>query len=272
MILNLDGTSENDFAIGNLNDTYKLILAKNTSMDGNLTFTFPANDGDANQVLSTDGDGNLSWVDMSGGGGSSSAILTKSSNYTLTNTDIANYKYFHITTGSSANVTITLPQGSSAIENMEIVISKIDSGTKFVKIDRSGSDTIRGSASSIYAIQQFEEIRLIWNGSEYVLLGEPYRTVSALISNSGTPSISRQSCSWISSLTDIGTGNTTVNINTGVFLSAPYAFINATSTSGSINAELGDSGSTSSILARTKNVITNADADNDFMLSLHGPK
>lgn len=36
---------------------------------GNITFTLPATDGTANQVLKTDGNGNLGWVAQSSGGG-----------------------------------------------------------------------------------------------------------------------------------------------------------------------------------------------------------
>ena len=39
------------------------------SAEANYTLTLPDNDGDANQVLQTDGSGNLSWVAQSGGGG-----------------------------------------------------------------------------------------------------------------------------------------------------------------------------------------------------------
>jgi len=62
MILNLEGTSKNQFEIGNLNDTYDLILKKSGSMTESLTFTFPANKGTSGQVLQTDGNGTTSWV------------------------------------------------------------------------------------------------------------------------------------------------------------------------------------------------------------------
>ena len=39
------------------------------ALAANYTLTLPADDGDANQVLKTDGSGNLDWVDQSGGGG-----------------------------------------------------------------------------------------------------------------------------------------------------------------------------------------------------------
>jgi hypothetical protein len=42
-----------------------------SDFSGNITFTMPAVDGTANQVLKTDGDGNLGWVSQSGGSGGS---------------------------------------------------------------------------------------------------------------------------------------------------------------------------------------------------------
>ncbi len=41
-----------------------------SGFSGNITFTMPATDGSADQVLKTDGSGNLGWVSQSGGGAS----------------------------------------------------------------------------------------------------------------------------------------------------------------------------------------------------------
>tara|TARA_R100001463_G_scaffold77504_2_gene131571 strand:- start:14 stop:415 length:402 start_codon:yes stop_codon:yes gene_type:complete len=38
-----------------------------SGFSGNITFTMPGTDGSANQVLKTDGSGNLGWVSQSGG-------------------------------------------------------------------------------------------------------------------------------------------------------------------------------------------------------------
>ena len=44
-----------------------------SNFSGDITFTMPATDGSANQVLKTDGSGNLGWVSQSGGGGGGAA-------------------------------------------------------------------------------------------------------------------------------------------------------------------------------------------------------
>ncbi len=42
-----------------------------SAFSGNISFTLPSKDGNANQVLKTDGSGNLGWIDQSSGSGSS---------------------------------------------------------------------------------------------------------------------------------------------------------------------------------------------------------
>ena len=63
-----------DDIAGNDNSTLKIyngasnfIGFKAPSLSGATTFTLPDDDGSADQVLKTDGSGNLSWVDQSGG-------------------------------------------------------------------------------------------------------------------------------------------------------------------------------------------------------------
>lgn len=148
-------------------------------------------------------------------------VSSKSANYTVTNTD--EIGTLLVTTGSSANVTITLPDASENADRVLEVV-KVDSGTKFVEIARAGSDTVRGSATSIYAIQQYESIKLVASGTDWVLLGDPNRTVSAEIS--AAPAITSQTGSWISSVDNDGSGDRGINFNTGVFLSTPYVVSN----------------------------------------------
>ena len=47
-----------------------------TSITVNSAFTFPTSDGSANQVLTTNGSGTLSWADQSGSGGGYTASAT----------------------------------------------------------------------------------------------------------------------------------------------------------------------------------------------------
>jgi len=160
-----------------------------------------------------------------------SDINFESSDYTITDKD--NAKIWMITTGSAANVTITLPDCASNHGKI-IEIIKADSGTKFVAIARAGSDTIRGSATSIYAIQQHESIKLLANATNWVLLGEPLRTVSGYIAANG--SISRQIGNWITSSSEDSTGIYYVNWATGPFLTPEtnYAVVSIHSVTGTM--------------------------------------
>jgi len=198
-------------------------------------------------------------------------ILSLSSDTTLTTSQIQSNKIINVTTGSSSNVTITLPEGTTDITGYPFKIFKADSGTKFVEIARSGSDTIRGSATSIYAIQENEYIELMWNGTEYQLLNDVNRTVSVLIANSGTPSITRtQGGGWTVSLTDNGTGDTSITILTGVFSSTPdaYAQIGGTATYMAMVNDI----STTNVDVDTAQRSDGAAADADFFISLIGKK
>ena len=58
-----------------------------------FAFTFPATDGTVDQVMSTDGAGQLSWVDVSGGGGGATQLdeLTDVSLLNLENNDLLMY-------------------------------------------------------------------------------------------------------------------------------------------------------------------------------------
>ena len=58
------------------------------SLGANYTLTLPTTDGNANQVLETDGSGNLSWVNQSSGGGVT--INSNTNNYLLTASGTAN--------------------------------------------------------------------------------------------------------------------------------------------------------------------------------------
>ncbi|MEN8253249.1 MAG: tail fiber domain-containing protein [Patescibacteria group bacterium] len=50
---------------------YSVVLQPNSSMTQTTTYTLPADDGSSNQVLASDGSGNLSWINVSAGAGNS---------------------------------------------------------------------------------------------------------------------------------------------------------------------------------------------------------
>ena len=65
------GSTSQDGTIELYNNTseYKVTLATSNSTSADYSLTLPTDDGDANQVLTTNGSGILSWTTVSGGGG-----------------------------------------------------------------------------------------------------------------------------------------------------------------------------------------------------------
>jgi hypothetical protein len=101
--------------------------------------TFPAADGTADQILTTDGSGNLSFVDNSGG---TAWAAVKTTGFTA----VAGEGYFCDTT--SAAFTMTLPVGTLGDE-----ISFIDYAGTFdtnaLTIAPNGAEKIQGTAASL---------------------------------------------------------------------------------------------------------------------------
>ena len=82
------------------------------SAGATYTLTLPDDNGDADQVLKTDGSGNLAWVDQSSGGGGSLAVQDEGSALSTSATTL-NFVGAGVTaTGSGASKTINIPGGS----------------------------------------------------------------------------------------------------------------------------------------------------------------
>lgn len=100
------------------------------------TLTMPTTDGDANQVLTTDGSGVLSWTTPASSGGGFTAVSVISGNTNATN------KYLYVMT---ASLTLTLPGSPSAGDYVGVQNS---SATTTCVIGRNGSN-IMSSATDM---------------------------------------------------------------------------------------------------------------------------
>ena len=95
---------------------------KSPIINFNDNFTFPNADGTVDQVMSTDGAGNLSWVTASGGGGGATALsdLTDVSELNLQNNDLLMYNSTASewqNTNLGVSVTPTLTGDASTLKN-----------------------------------------------------------------------------------------------------------------------------------------------------------
>jgi hypothetical protein len=98
------------------------------------------------------------WVDSSSGFTTS----TKTSNYTITGTDVVIFA-----DATSGNTTITLPAAAS-FAGYRFFVKRIDSTGNSVTIGRSGSDTIDGQ-TSIPVTQQYTALMVVSNGSGWYI-------------------------------------------------------------------------------------------------------
>ena len=103
---NVNILAEGDLRLQDNSGGQYIALQAPATVASNVTLTFPATDGDADQVLSTNGSGVLDWVTS---GGAYNTWLIKTSGYTALVGD-------QIIVNSASAVTITLPASAAGWE------------------------------------------------------------------------------------------------------------------------------------------------------------
>ena len=130
-------------------------------LGASYTLTLPPNDGNANDVLQSDGSGNLSWVPQSGGG-----LTVESQNST---TALTGTNKFVKADSSGAAITLTLPAASTAGSGAIFVIKDIgNASTNAITLEGNGSETIDGALNKIIATN-FASIEVICDGSNWFI-------------------------------------------------------------------------------------------------------
>ena len=109
---------------------------------GGITYEFPTSDGSSNQVLKTDGSGNLDWVAQSGGSGGG---FTYSA---ITSTTTAQIEYHYSVDTSGGAVTLNLPARSGITAGKEVRVKLTTAGNDLT-IDANSSETIDGSTTLV---------------------------------------------------------------------------------------------------------------------------
>ena len=103
---NVQIAAQGDLRLADADSSHYVALQAPATVASNVTLTLPANDGDADQALITDGSGNLSFSTISGGAAWQAVVTSASKAAT------AGEGYFLNTTSNA--ITLTLP-GSAAI-------------------------------------------------------------------------------------------------------------------------------------------------------------
>ena len=129
------------------------------------TLTLPVDDGDADQVLKTDGSGVLAWVDQSSGG-SAPNVTTDSSGTNTTISTSTGIEEIHLISNAGNNVVITIPAAGTAGSGYKYQIKRLGTGTCSIT---PASGTIDG-ASSFSLASQFDSVTLVSNGSNYFII------------------------------------------------------------------------------------------------------
>jgi hypothetical protein len=133
-------------------------LKASDSIASNITFTLPSSDGTADQVLKTDGSGNLSFTDVSGGTSWQSSIVTGT-----TLSAVAGNGYWIDTTSNAC--TVTLPASASVGDTIEFSDYARNWATNNVTINQN-SLNFQGNSSPnpVYDVNG-QSVRLVYSGA-----------------------------------------------------------------------------------------------------------
>ena len=129
---------------------------------------WPQADGGADQVLKTDGAGQLSWTTISGGGGGSRPTVTTDSsgtNSTISDPAAADLEDIYLVSNGASAVTITLPTVTSN-SGYKVNIKRL--GTADVTISPA-SGTIDGAASQVLSVQ-YAAYTLTTDGTNWYII------------------------------------------------------------------------------------------------------
>jgi hypothetical protein len=127
----IDNEKEIRFSEADGNGSNYVALKAPASLGSDVTFTLPSADGTADQVLKTDGSGNLSFADASGGG-----IQWQSTIVTVTTLSAVAGNGYWIDTTSNA-CTITLPASASVGDQIIFSDYKRTWGTNAITINQN---------------------------------------------------------------------------------------------------------------------------------------
>ena len=132
--------SQGDLRLGDSDNSNYVAIHAPTTITSNYTLTLPATTGTANQVLQTDGSGNLSFATVSGG--AAWQAVTSSATFTA----VSKQGYFINTTSNA--ITATLPASPTLGDFISFVDYSGTFDTNNLTVARNGNK-IQGDASDL---------------------------------------------------------------------------------------------------------------------------
>jgi len=153
----IDNEKEIRFNEADANGSNYVALKAPASLASDVTFTLPSADGTADQVLKTDGSGNLSFTDVSGGISWQSSIVTGS-----TLTAVAGNGYWIDTTSNAC--TVTLPSSASVGDQIILVDYDRTWNTNNLTIDLNGLNYQGGTDNPVYNTNG-QTVNIVYSGA-----------------------------------------------------------------------------------------------------------
>ena len=144
--------NRNEVRFGDADNSHYVALRAGTTVASNISFTLPTADGTANQVLTTDGSGALSFATVSGGA-AWQAVQTTNFNVT------AKAGYFVNTT--SGAITATLPASPTLGDFISFIDYAGTFDTNNLTIARNGKN-IQGSATDLTVATERAGLTLVF--------------------------------------------------------------------------------------------------------------
>ena len=133
------------------------------SAAASYTLTFPNTDGNADQVLKSDGNGNLDWVDQASGS-TAPSVTTDSTGSDTTITTSTGIEEVHLISNGANNVTITIPGATSA--GYKYNIKRLGSGTVTIQASSGTIDT----GANFSLASQFDSVTLVSDATNYHII------------------------------------------------------------------------------------------------------
>jgi hypothetical protein len=137
---NLQIGDQGDLRLGDADNSNYIAIQAPATVASNVTLTLPDTDGDADQALTTNGSGVLSWTTISGGASWQAVITADPANA------VAGNGYFCNTTGGA--FTVTLPTAATIGDFISFIDYAGTFDTNNLTIGRNGHN-IQGAASDL---------------------------------------------------------------------------------------------------------------------------